>query len=320
MIPQKHKIIVEVPHRISGFFEIVDEINGIKINNPERIGSRGAGFNLNSFGRTEIIIEDQEDLKQNHCQIYINNEQLNENAETTYYVFNYLKNFFKKYIKVKIFHKFDLPVGCGYGASGSGALGTVYGLDCLLNLGFSLYEKGKIAHIAEVINKTGLGTVCGQLAGGLCMLKEPGYPCNFETISIPHNLTIICGTFGIIATKSILSNPELSLRIKKAGNKALAKLMKNPNIKTFVSVSNDFVKDTEMLRILDLKEVKELIENLNQLSIIGASMNQLGKSVYAICRKRDERKVLEIFECFQPKIGIFKSSIRESKKIPLEKS
>ena len=320
MIPQKHKVIVEVPHRISGFFEIVDEINGIKINNPEKIGSRGAGFNLNSFGRTEIIIEEWEDLKQNCCQVYINNEELNANAETTYFIFNYLKNFFKKYIKIKIIHKFDFPVGCGYGASGSGALGTVYGLDCLLNLGFSLYEKGRIAHIAEVINKTGLGTVCGQLAGGLCMLKEPGYPCNFERISIPHNLKIFCGSFGIIATKSILTNPELSLRIKKAGNKALAKLMKNPTIKTFVSVSNEFVKDTDMLSILDLKEVRELIENLNQLNIIGASMNQLGRSVYAICKKRDERKVLEVFECYYPKIRIFESSIRKSTKIPLEKS
>ena len=63
MIPQKHKVIVEIPHRISGFFEIVDEINGRKINNPEKIGSRGAGFNLNSFGRTEIIFEEIEDLK-----------------------------------------------------------------------------------------------------------------------------------------------------------------------------------------------------------------------------------------------------------------
>ena len=91
MIPQKHKVIVEIPHRISGFFEIVDEINGRKINNPEKIGSRGAGFNLNSFGRTEIIFEEIEDLKQNYCQIYINNEELNKKAETTYFIFNYLK-------------------------------------------------------------------------------------------------------------------------------------------------------------------------------------------------------------------------------------
>ena len=57
MLPRKNKVIVTVPHRISGFFEIVDEINGSKIINPEKIGSRGAGFNLNSFGRTKVIFE-----------------------------------------------------------------------------------------------------------------------------------------------------------------------------------------------------------------------------------------------------------------------
>ena len=52
------KIIVEVPHRISGFFEIVDQVNGVKLDNPEMIGSRGAGFNISALGRTEVIVEE----------------------------------------------------------------------------------------------------------------------------------------------------------------------------------------------------------------------------------------------------------------------
>lgn len=47
----KKKIRVEVPHRRSGFFEIVDQINGIKIEEAKKIESRGAGqyefINLN---------------------------------------------------------------------------------------------------------------------------------------------------------------------------------------------------------------------------------------------------------------------------------
>ena len=62
-----NKVIIEVPHRISGFFEIVDKINDIKIKNPEQIGSRGAGFNLNALGRTEILIEDLEKDEDSHC-------------------------------------------------------------------------------------------------------------------------------------------------------------------------------------------------------------------------------------------------------------
>jgi pantoate kinase len=221
-------------------------------------------------------------------------------------------------LRVKVFHSFDLPVGCGYGASGSGALGLIYGLNQLLKLEFSHYELGRIAHIAEVINKTGLGTVCGQLAGGLCILKEPGYPCNYEKIKIPNHLKIVCGSFGKLYTKSILTDPNLNLRIKNAGRKALCKLIHDPNIITFIKASNDFVNDTDILNILNLNKVQELIQSLNQLDILGASMNQLGRSVYAICKKQNESKVLEVFECYTPEIKIYSSCIRENNKIIIQ--
>ena len=57
------KVIVEVPHRISGFFEIVDKINGVKIDDPEKIGSRGAGFCLSAKGKTEISVEIIEQIR-----------------------------------------------------------------------------------------------------------------------------------------------------------------------------------------------------------------------------------------------------------------
>ncbi|MHA1294129.1 MAG: hypothetical protein ACTSQJ_15870, partial [Promethearchaeota archaeon] len=59
----------------------------------------------------------------------------------------------------------------------------------------------------------------------------------------------------------------------------------------------------------DLKKTKELLNSLNKLKIIGASMNQLGRSVLAICKKKNEEKVLEIFESFRPEIKIYNLSI-----------
>lgn len=305
----KKKITVEVPHRISGFFEIVDKINGIKIINPERIGSRGAGFNLNAIGRTTIEIEKLRKSKNSKCIIYINNYELTQKAETTYFIFKHIKKYIINPIKIKIFHSFDLPVGCGYGASGCGAIGTIIGLNNLLNLNLSNFEKGKIAHVAEVVNKTGLGTVCGQLGGGLCILKEPGYPCVSERIKVPTDLKIICGSFGTIQTKLVLSSPSLSLKIKKAGKIALQKLMLEPNIRTFINASIEFVKETDILNILNLTKTKELMNDLNKINIIGASMNQLGRSVYAICKNKEVKKVIEVFKSYKPEIKIYQSSI-----------
>ena len=309
------KVIVKVPHRISGFFEIVDKLNGIKIEDPQLVGSRGAGFNINNFGITEITSQEPKDPSCSTCQIFINGIEYNEKAETTHFIFDYLKQYFKKTSHVIIKHNFDLPVGCGYGASGSGALGAVYGINSLLKLKISDYEKGKIAHIAEVSNKTGLGTICGQLGGGLCILKEPGYPCISERIRFPSDLSVICGSFGMIHTKSILNDSILNMNIKKAGRDALIKLLQDPSIYTFMNASIEFVQKTLILDILQLTTTRELIEDLNKLNIIGASMNQLGRSVYAICNKKNEEKVLDVFDTYSPEIKIVKSSIYEDKTI-----
>ncbi len=312
------KVIIKVPHRISGFFEIVDSVNGIKIKNPERIGSRGAGFCVNAYGKTEISIQDIQGFNEIGKEIYINGKRVDSNAETTDFIIEYVKKYVKNPYKIIINHKFDLPVGCGYGASGAGALGTIFGLDYLLDLRLSYLEKGKIAHIAEVVNHTGLGTVCGQLGGGLGILKEPGYPCVYQRISIPKKLRIICGTFGPIHTKSILTDPILNLKIKEAGKKALEKLVLSPNINTFISLSIEFVNNTEILKILNLHRISDLIIDLNKLDIIGASMNQLGQSVYTICKKEDEKKVLEIMKSYKPEIEIYHTSINENKTILLK--
>jgi pantoate kinase len=300
------EVIVEVPHRISAFFEIVDEINDKKIKDPEKIGSRGAGFNVSAVGRTKVLIEEVDEIDKTELHIYINKKKINKKAETTYYIYNYISKFYlSKFYKIEIHHDFDLPVGCGYGASGSGALGAIYGLNQALRLSLSKFEKGRIAHIAEVINRTGLGTVCGQLAGGLCMLKEPGYPCVFEHIWIPKDLIIISGTLGIIPTKSILTDPVLNLKIKIAGRKALEKLIFKPNIKTFIDTSIEFVEETGILEILNLTEIKELMMDLNKLNILGASMNQLGRSIYCICKNTNKKEVLEIFRSYKPQIEIY---------------
>ena len=207
------KVIVEVPHRISGFFEIVDEIKGVKITNPEKIGSRGAGFCVTAVGKTEIKIEEIENRDELEVLIDINGEPQNQKAETTYFIINYIKNLIKIPFQIRIKHTFDLPVGCGYGASGSGALGAIFGLNHILGLNLSYKERGRIAHIAEVMSKTGLGTVCGQLGRGLCFLEEPGYPCLIKRINVEPDIKIICGTFGMIHTKSILSSEKITNKI-----------------------------------------------------------------------------------------------------------
>jgi len=299
-MPEIKKIIeVSVPHRISGFFEIVDQKNsGKTIKNPEKIGSRGAGFNLSAVGKTMVKVFKSPELEEKNYKIFINNNKLNKRAATSYYILKYVKDLIQNPIGIEIHHKFELPVGCGYGASGSGALGIILALNKALALNLDLFECGRIAHIAEVINRTGLGTVCGQLSGGLSILKNPGYPCHSERIQVDNNIKVVCTSFGEISTKSILSDPILNDKIKHAGKIALSKLINSPGIKTFMDVSLGFVRKTNILNLLDLNEIKQFLRDLNNQNIIGASMNQLGKSVYAVCKEKNLDKVKEIFQSY----------------------
>ncbi|MFX1407502.1 MAG: hypothetical protein ACFFBW_11125 [Promethearchaeota archaeon] len=315
MVINKPKVIVEVPHRISGFFEIVDEKNGKLIENPVEIGSRGAGFNVNAVGKTIISYKELDISEESKCKIFINNKEVNQSAETTNFIFDYVKSLINNSVDVKIKHFFDLPVGCGFGSSGSGALGTIFGLNKLFSLKLSFKEQGKIAHISEVVNRTGLGTVCGQLGRGLCVLKEPGYPCAYERIETPNNLDVICGSFGTIQTKSILSDPLLKLNIKNAGSMALKKLQMKLNVKNFIKASIFFVNKSKIREALGLEEIIEVMDSLNKTKIIGASMNQLGRSVYAFCNKSNANAVLDILESYKPEIQIYNLRINKANSI-----
>jgi hypothetical protein len=61
--------------------------------------------------------------------------------------------------------------------------------------------------------------------------------------------------------------------------------------------------------MLNLEKVSDLINDLWKLDIIGASMNQLGRSVYAFCKKGKEKEVFEIYNTYKPDIKTFKLTI-----------
>jgi len=74
----------------------------------------------------------------------------------------------------------------------------------------------------------------------------------------------------------------------------LNQLLIEPNYRNFVKASCQFVEDIQIMEILNLDKTKDLLENLTKLDVIGASLNQLRRSVYAFCEKRKEKEAFEI--------------------------
>jgi len=69
------------------------------------------------------------------------------------------------------------------------------------------------------------------------------------------------------------------------------------------------------MEILNLDKTKDLLTELQKLKIVGASMNQLGRSVYAFCKKGKEGKVIDIYNTFKPNLKSFTLAINDQKTI-----
>ncbi|MGB3477739.1 MAG: hypothetical protein WBB67_01115, partial [bacterium] len=161
------------PAGVSSFFEICDRTaDGKMIIDPERIGARGGGFALNKGVSTEVIVAEAEEKR---VQVFINGEFCPE-AETTKSVVEMLTAKVSENYAVTVKHRVEVPIGAGFGSSAAGALGAALALSKVLALNLTYNQLGRVAHVAEVRCRTGLGTVGPLLFGGCGLTIEPGAP------------------------------------------------------------------------------------------------------------------------------------------------
>ncbi|WP_371801912.1 GHMP family kinase ATP-binding protein [Candidatus Lokiarchaeum ossiferum] len=306
-----NRVEVWVPLRISGFFQMQDPSNPHEYRNSDyfvKIGSRGGGPALNAFGKTVIIRQKYSEShlipKKMQYSIFIDGIDCTSKANTSRSAIELMKPYLNGTDSLIVYHTFDLPQGSGYGSSGAGALGITFGLNKLYKLGLSNDELGKYAHIAEVMNHTGLGTVGGQFVGGLSISLQPGFPFNMQKIEIPSGIRIVVGSFGPISTKLILTDTNYKQLIHLKGRKAMKRMKADFSLLNYMSVCKKFLIETQLLERLNLMDLKSLISALNQISHFGASMNMLGKSVFCICHSNEVEAVKKEFMRFSSIVAL----------------
>jgi len=249
------------PSHITGFFEICES------EKPERMGSRGCGFTLHAGTMTEVVAKDGEAIS-----IQLNG--IPKEAPTTEFVVRELA----ANRSVEVRSKIDVPIGCGFGASGAGALSTALALNEALSLNFTYEQVAKVAHIAEVENKTGLGDVIAQSTGGVIIQKEPGAP-GIGVVDRIHvgDVKIDYVVFGKINTKDVLKDVDMRRGINKAGREAMKELLQRPTFDEFIQLSKKFAIQTGLLSSKAAGAI-EAVESMGGM----ASMVMLGDAVFAI--------------------------------------
>ena len=293
------------PAAISSFFEIYDTENGKPIADLTKMGARGGGFGLEKGVWTEVTVEES---KCSGITILINGKRAPE-AETTRSIVESLLNESGKSYVVKVDHKIEVPIGAGFGTSAGGALTAGLALKSALNLPLTYNQIGKIAHVAEIQCRTGLGTVSSlTFSGGCVLVVEPGAPgiCQIDRIPLTENYMIVAGFCpSNTLNKSILSNIERRQTINRCGKKTMEEILANPTIENFLDSCWHFSENAGFAT----ENVRRLVKLAKDAGAVGAAQNMLGEAVHALVRQENAECVAEAFKQVLPSENVIVSKI-----------
>jgi pantoate kinase len=250
------------PGHITGFFEIVLSKDMIST------GSRGAGICLAMGARSKVKLGH---AKKQTVSIAIDGRQ--DDAKVTKTALKRLLG--KDKMRVEVETSLDLPQSQGFGMSAAGALSASLALAKLL--GRDEHEAFEAAHIAEIVNRTGLGDVSAIMKSGITIRSMPGLPPigKVERIDgLPDVVLAVIG--GKLLTKEVLTDPVKRAAINKSGSEKVDQLLRDPTLSKLMELSAQFTTETGLAS-------KEILDAMNAASELGsASMSMLGNSVFAV--------------------------------------
>lgn len=284
------------PSGISSFFEICDSTpNGSPISDPEKAGARGGGFGIQKGTTTKVTVSSAET---NCIRVFINRKETPE-AETTKLVAQMLLEQVDKAYDVTIMHKVDVPIGAGFGSSAAGALTTALALSKALDLSLTYNQLGKLAHVAEVKCKTGLGTVGPLMLGGCVLTLEPGAPgiALLDRIPISADHVVVAGVFDLIPTKEVLSSPEKRRQVNKYGRKTLECILSEPSLENFLACCLSFAEEAGFMT----PRLRGLVKLAEKAGAIGAAQNMVGEAIHALTTLENVENMVHAFKRVLPR-------------------
>ncbi len=275
------------PSSITGFFSIRKHKNLLKK------GSLGAGVVIEEGVKTQIKISKSTSGRL-EIHTYINNREC-ECATTKRAVQIFFDKFADKLdieipCRIDVFHEINVPIAQGFGTSAGMALGVVKCLNDFFNIKLTLKDVGDIAHLAEVLEKTGLGSVVGELSRGIFIRLKEGAPSVANVESIRYEGFFVCAKVGEpILTKNIISRKSFIKKINKIGDVCLKEFIKEKTPKNFLKLSRYFAQNLK----IGSKEVFRKIKILENRGYI-FSQTMIGNYIFTLTEEPEE--VLKVLE------------------------
>jgi pantoate kinase len=174
-----------------------------------------------------------------------------------------------------------VPVGYGFGASAAAAISAVYAAAAATGLRLAKRELAYYAHVADIVEQTGLGTVSvtydGTGAGAITKAGAPGVS-RFFNVEYPAGTRIVTASLAPFRKSDAISRPRTVKRINELGDRALRTLEASPDIETLASEGERF---SELLGLMT-PEVRDLAKLAKASGAAHASQNMIGHAIHAL--------------------------------------
>lgn len=257
------------------------------LDDPINSGSKGIGFSIQKGVTTQVNISTS---KINEIKIEINGEPSSK-AIVSEYVTKSFTSKMNKNLKIRIKHQVDIPIGSGFGTSGAAALSLAFALNQVLGLGLSRIESAKEAHIAEVICRTGLGSVLAEPHGGFEVRVKQGAPGIGKILKIPLNedYRMVALELGNQSTDQMLRELKRKNMISKLGEQFVHLFLADRSIHNFLNLSKNFSQLIE--RHNKLKNVTKDAEEKG--FVCGTAL--FGETLFSVVKSNEVNELKKIF-------------------------
>lgn len=265
------------PAGISSFFEICNtDSTGTAIADPARIGARGGGFAI--ARRISARVSARKAAK-TRIRIRINST-LSTEARTTEWALRSLLKSAKARLDVRVDIKPNVPIGAGFGTSAAGTLASSMALADAIQLPITLNELGRVTHIAEVVNRTGLGTASPLLIGGFVLVTEPGAPGIgvVDRLQFPKDHAILCAYLESISTRYALSQADISRAVNLPARRVMEAIRRRPDLPTFLTEARRFSEEAGF----QTPDIARVMDTIVSAGAVGVAQNMIGKAVHAV--------------------------------------
>jgi len=257
------------------------------LDDPIKSGSKGIGFSIQKGVTTQVNISKS---KISELKIEIN-DQITHNAIVSEYVAKSFVSKINRNLKIRIKHQVDIPIGSGFGTSGAAALSLALALNQVLELGLSRIESAKMAHIAEIVCKTGLGTVLAELNGDFEVREKQGAPGIGKISKIPYNgdYWMVALELGTQSTELMLQELRRKNEITKLGEQYVILFLANRSVKNFLNLSKRF---SQLINIHH--KLKNAAKEADDRGFV-CGIALFGNTLFSLVRQNEVKELKRVF-------------------------